>query len=162
MLGATTHSDRICTSRSATATVATMSRKVAWSILLLILTSVQSFALTCNIRCALMAKPIQASTDSSMPGMEHCDMSPAQNESTQPSLQSAKASSATTCCDDLSFAKDPGTAEQTNISLLALDYANLTESVTSLAPLQKHRRPPSHSDTVPPSNRTTLVSNLRI
>lgn len=139
-----------------------MSRKVAWSILLLLLTSVQSFALTCNIRCVLMAKPVQASTDNSMPIMQHCDMSPAQNESTQPSLQSAKASSATTCCNDLSFAKDPGIAEQTNVSQLALDHANLTESVTSLASLQKHERPPSHSDTVPLSNRTTLVSNLRI
>ena len=139
-----------------------MSRKVAWSILLLLLTSVQSFALTCNVRCVLMSKPVQASTDNSMPGMEHCDMSPAQNESTQPSLQSAKASSATTCCDDLSFAKDPGTAEQTNISLLTLDHVNLTESVTSLAPLQRNKRPPSHSDTDPLGNRTTLVSNLRI
>src|SRR5579871_5040112 len=111
-----------------------MSRKVAWSILLLLLTSVQSFALTCNVRCVLMANPVQASTDNSMPGMEHCDMSPAQGKS-QPSLQSAKASSATTCCDDLSFAKDPGTAEQTNISLLALDYANLTESLTSPVPV---------------------------
>jgi hypothetical protein len=139
-----------------------MSRKVAWSILLLLLTSVQSFALTCNVRCVLMAQPVQASTDNSMPGMEHCDMSPAQNESTQPSLQSAKASSASTCCDDLSLAKDPGTAEQINTSLHALDQASLTESVTSSVPVQKHERPPSHSDTVPLSNRTTLVSNLRI
>lgn len=138
-----------------------MSRKVAWSILLLLLTSVQSFALTCNVRCVLMAQPA-ATKASSMPGMEHCDMSPAQSKSTQPSLQSPKASSATTCCDDLSFAKDPGKAEQTNISLLALDQASLTESVTSPVPLQKHKRPTSHSNTVSLSNRTTLVSNLRI
>jgi hypothetical protein len=139
-----------------------MSRRVAWSILLLLLTSVQSFALTCNVRCVLMAKPVHASADQSMLGMEHCDMAPAQNEPTQPILQSARASSATTCCDDLSFAKDPGTAEQTNISLLALNHANLTESITSPAPLQKYKRSPSLSDTAPPSNRTTLVSNLRI
>ena len=139
-----------------------MSRKVAWSILLLLLTSVQSFALTCNVRCVLMAKPVQASTDNSMPGMQHCDMSPAQNESTKPSLQSAKAGSATTCCDHLSLAKDPGTAEQINTSLHALDQASLTESVTSPVPVQKHERPPSPSDTAPPSSRTTIVSNLRI
>src|SRR5580704_915771 len=126
-----------------------MSRKVAWSILLLLLTSVQSFALTCNVRCVLMARPAQASTNNSMPGMEHCDMPSVQNESASPSLQSVKANSGTTCCDDLSFAKDPGTAEQTSISLLALDHANLTESAASLAPLQKHKRPPSYSDTAP-------------
>jgi hypothetical protein len=139
-----------------------MSRKVAWSILLLLLTSVQSFALTCNVRCVLMAKPAKSVAMDNMPSMEHCDMSPAQNESKQPSLQSVKASSGTTCCDDLSFAKDPDTAEQTNMSLLALDHASLTELVTSPAPVQKHKRPPSNSDTVPPSIRTTLVSNLRI
>ena len=139
-----------------------MSRKVAWSILLLLLTSVQSFALTCNIRCVLMARPAQVSTDNSMPGMVNCDMPPAQNESASPSLQSVKASSGTTCCDDLSFAKDPGAAEQTNISLQAPNHASLTESVTSLAPVQKHERPPSHSDTAQLSNRATLVSNLRI
>jgi hypothetical protein len=156
------YSLRICTSQSAADTVATMSRKVAWSILLLLLTSVQSFALTCNVRCVLMARPAQASTNNSMPGMEHCDMPSVQNESASPSLQSVKANSGTTCCDDLSFAKDPGTAEQTDISLHALDHASLTELVTSPAPVQKHKRPPSHSETVPPSIRTTLVSNLRI
>jgi hypothetical protein len=139
-----------------------MSRKVAWSILLLLLTSVQSFALACNARCVLMAKPVQAATDNSMPGMEHCDMPPAQNESPSPSLQSVKANSGTTCCDDLSFAKDPGTAEQTSISLLALDHASLIESVTSPVSVQKNERPPSHSDTAALANRTTLVSNLRI
>jgi hypothetical protein len=139
-----------------------MSRKVAWPILLLLLTSVQSFALTCNVRCVLMAKPAKAAAMDNMPSMEHCDMPPAQNKSASPSLQSATVTSGTTCCDDLSFAKDPGTAEQTDISLHALDQASLTELVTSPAPVQKHKRPPSHSDTVPPSNRTTLVSNLRI
>ena len=89
-------------------------------------------------------------------------MPPAQNESASPSLQSLKANSGTTCCDDLSFAKDPGIAEQPDISLHALDHASLTESITSLASLQKHKRPQSHSDTVPLANRATLVSNLRI
>jgi hypothetical protein len=139
-----------------------MSRKVAWSILLLLLTSVQSFALTCNVRCVLMAKPAKSAAMDNMPSMEHCDMPPAQNESATPSLQSLKANSGTTCCDDLSFAKDPGTTEQTDISLHALDHASLTESITSPVSVQKHKRPPSNSDTVPPSIRTALVSNLRI
>jgi hypothetical protein len=142
-----------------------MSRKVAWPILLLLLTSVQSFALTCNVRCVLMARPAAAATDNSMPGMEHCSgmSTPTRNESVAiHSILPSHACSGTTCRDDLSFAKDPGTAEQTNISLHALDHASLTESVTSPAPVQKHKRRPSHSDTVPPSIRTALVSNLRI
>jgi hypothetical protein len=142
-----------------------MSRKVAWSILLLLLTSVQSFALACNARCVLMARSAAAATDNSMPGMEHCSgmSTPPRNESVAiHSLQPSKACSGTTCRDDLSFAKDLGTAEQTNISLHALDHASLTESALSPAPVQKHKRPPSYSDTAPLSNRTTLVSNLRV
>ncbi|HEY6412780.1 MAG TPA: hypothetical protein VIX42_03785 [Edaphobacter sp.] len=139
-----------------------MSRKVTWSILLLLLTSVQSFAMVCNVRCALMSAPAKATaTDSAMQGMEHCDMpsAPAKNG---PAAQALQVRSGTTCCDDLSFAKDPGTAEQTDISLHAFDHASLTELVTSPVSLQKHERPPSRSDAVPPSNRTTLISNLRI
>ena len=142
-----------------------MSRKVAWSILLLLLTSVQSFALTCNVRCVLMARPAIAATVKSMPGMEHCSgmSTPTQNESVAVhSLQTSQACSGTTCRDDLSFAKDPGTAEQADISLHALDHASLTESITSPLSVQKHERPPSPSDTVPPANRTALISNLRI
>jgi hypothetical protein len=93
--------------------------------------------------------------------MEHCDM-PTAPAKHGPAAQALQVRSGTTCCNDLSFAKDPGTAEQTEISLHALDHASLTESVTSPVPLQKHERPPSHSDAVPLSTRTTLVANLRI
>jgi len=140
-----------------------MGRRVTWSILLLLLTSVQSFALTCNVRCALMATPAKAAiTDNSMRGMEHCDSMPSTPSQDEPRVQALQMHSSTICCDDLSFAKDSSPAEQTDIALHSLADASIAEFIILPAPVQKPERPPAYSSTILPSNLIPLVSNLRI
>jgi hypothetical protein len=113
-----------------------------------------------------MATPARtAATNNAMPGMEHCESMPsaaAQNQPAPQSVQAVQMGSSTICCDDLSFAKDSGTIEQTDIVLHPLADANLVATTQLPAPLQKHDRPPAWSGKTIPSSLTPLASNLRI
>jgi hypothetical protein len=144
-----------------------MSRRITWSILLLLLTSVQSFAVACNVRCALMATDVKAApADNTMRGMEHCDSmssAPTQNGSAPQNVQDLHTPSlGATCCDDLSFAKDPGTVEQIDAALHPVTDASVTGSITLPMLVRGHERPPAYSSTILPSNLIPLASNLRI
>src|SRR5579872_2335115 len=142
-----------------------MSRRFTWSILLLLLTSVQSFAVACSVSCALMAMPMKTASTGTTPGMEHCEnMSSAamQNKSATQSIQALQMTSSTTCCDDLSFAKDSGTAERTDIVLHSVANASVAEATHLPALAQRRERPPAWSVANLPSNLTPRASNLRI
>jgi hypothetical protein len=141
-----------------------MGRRVAWSVMLLLLASVQSFAVTCNVRCALMGSPAKAAvTDHSMGGMEHCaGMSHARNGSASQSVEALQARAGTSCCDDVSRVKDPGAVEQIDVVLHPIDEMSVAGDIVLPALLQMHERLPAYSSTTPPSNLKSLASNLRI
>lgn len=141
-----------------------MGRRVVWSVLLLLLASVQSFAVSCNVRCALMGSPAKtAATDHSMGGMEHCAaMSHARNRSASQSVEALQTRVGTNCCDDLSPAKDPGAVEQIDVVLHPIDDVSVAGSIVLPALVQMHERLPYYSSTTPPSNLIPLASNLRI
>ena len=143
-----------------------MGRRVTWSVLLLLLTSVQSFAVACNVRCALMTMDVKtAAVDNSMNGMEHCDgmsSGPSRNESALQSVQALQMHSGSNCCDDLSIAKDPGTVEQIDATLHTVTHASVTGSIVLSALVRRRERPPTYSSTILPSNLVPLASNLRI
>jgi hypothetical protein len=141
-----------------------MGRRVAWSVLLLLLASVQSFAVTCNVRCALMGSPAKAAvTDHSMRGTEHCaGMSHARNGSASQSVETLQTRLGTSCCDDLSLVKDPGAAEQIDVVMHPIEDVSIARSIVLPALVQMRKRLTAYSSTTPPSSLIPLASNLRI
>lgn len=150
----------ICTSLAVTATVANMVRKATWSVLLLLLASVQSLAMTCGVRCALMTMP---SVQSSMPGMEHCEGMSSGSESARHGVQSSQQCSSSICGDDLAVVKSPeAVVERTDIALSPLSDVIFRAFDLSPVSSQKAWPPPTGRSRTTLSNLNPLLSNLRV
>jgi hypothetical protein len=135
-----------------------MRLKATWSLLLLLLMSVQAFAATCDVRCGTMAMMESASH---MSGMANCRGMTSQRFSGQHAeiaLTSSQPCASHICKDDWTFLQNP-VEQELGISSLPL---TLLDSITMLLeiahPLQfKVNRSPHSTPSFDP-----LISSLRI
>jgi hypothetical protein len=144
-----------------------MVRKATWSIVLLLLASVQSLAMACGVRCTLMTMPAHAGVvQSSMPAMQHCkgmSSSTSGSESARLDAQASQRCSSGICSGDLAAVKSIGVAaERTDIALSPLADVIFSGSVLLAVSSDKTWRPPASRSTKAPSNLNPLLANLRI
>jgi hypothetical protein len=139
-----------------------MVRKATWSMLLLLLASVQLLAMTCGVRCAAMAMPDRfAAAQSAMPGMEHCGMS-SMRDSARHDVQAVQRCSSGICGDDLAVVKSPGdVAERADIALAHIVDVIFSGSAVLPLPIDT-AWPPLMSRSTTVSNLNTLLTNLRV
>jgi hypothetical protein len=135
-----------------------MRLKATWSLLLLLLVSVQSFAATCEVRCGTMAMMVSASQ---MPGMANCRGMASQRVSdwqADVTVTSAQTCASHICKDDWTFLQSP-VEHELAISLLPLTPSSSTTMPLEIAhPLQfKVNRSPHSIPSFDP-----LISSLRV
>jgi len=136
-----------------------MVRKATWSLLLLLLVSVQAFAATCDVRCMTMATMASAPH---MSGMANCQGIASQRISAQQvgiTLSSSRPCASHICKDDWTFLQNP-VEHELGISSLPLALPDRAAMLFEIAhPLQfKVNRSP-HSI---PSSFDPLISSLRV
>lgn len=135
-----------------------MRLKGTWSLLLLVLVSVQAFAATCDVRCGTMAMMESASH---MSGMANCRGMASQRVADQQSgitLTLSQPCASHICKDDWTFLQNP-VEHELGISSLSLALLGSTTTYlenTRLLPFKVNRSP--HS--LPSFN--PLISSLRV
>lgn len=135
-----------------------MRLKVTWSLLLLMLVSVQVFAATCDVRCGAMALRDSASQ---MSGMADCQRMTSQRASDQQfvaSLTSSQSCDSHICKDDWTFLQNSVVQELGISALPLIPLGNALISLEIAHPLQfKIDRSPHSIPTFDP-----LISSLRV
>jgi hypothetical protein len=135
-----------------------MRLKVTWSLLLLMLVSVQAFAATCDVHCGAMALRDSASH---MSGMSDCSGMASQALSGQQAvapLMSSQSCASHICKDDWTFLQTPVAHELGISSLPLIPLGNTLISLEIAHPLQfKIDRSPHFIPAFDP-----LISSLRV
>jgi hypothetical protein len=135
-----------------------MRLKATWSLLLLLLVSVQAFAAVCDVRCGAIAS---ADSASHMTGMAHCPGMASQSLPTQPSvvgLMTPQPCASHICQNDWTFLQNSVVHELgiLPLSLAVLGHAAIPVEIAS--PLQFKPDRSTHSIAV----YDPIISSLRI
>lgn len=135
-----------------------MRLKVTWSLLLLVLVSVQAFAATCDVRCGEMALTDSASHMSGMADCRGMESQGLSGQQTAATLMTSQSCHSDICKDDWTFLQTP-VAQELGISSLPLTpLVNTVISLEIAHPLQfKIDRSPHSIPTFDP-----LISSLRV
>jgi hypothetical protein len=148
----------ICTPKYQGVNSTMMRLKVAWSLLLLLLVSVQAFAAACDVRCGAIAS---ADSASHMTGMAHCHGMASQPLPTQQSvvsLMSSQPCASHICKNDWTFLQNPVVHELgiSPLSLAVLGHAVIPVKIAR--PLQF--KPDRSTHSIPAYD--PIISSLRV